>query len=122
MKRELLQNIKVLPYASGEAVDRSDFLSAILAVKAATAGELTVTVTHGDTDTAANAVTDAFVFPESKTENGAYEIEDVKVGDTVNLDIDLLGLKRYVKLTVSGTAAANAAFALALGDNRVQTV
>ena len=122
MKRELHQNVKVLPYASGEAVDRNSYLSAIIAVKAATAGKLTVTVTHGDTDAAADTVTDEFLFPDSKSENGVCEIEDVKVGDTVNFDIDLLGVKRYVKITVSGTAAANATYALALGDNHVQPV
>lgn len=122
MKRELHQNVKVLPYASGEAVDRNGYLSAILAVKAAAAGKLTVTVTHGDTDAAADTVTDEFLFPGSKSENGVCDIEDVQAGDTVNFDIDLLGVKRYVKIAVSGAAAANATCALALGDNYVQPV
>ena len=29
MKRELHQNVKVLPYASGEAVDRNGYLSVV---------------------------------------------------------------------------------------------
>lgn len=32
MKRELIQNIKVIPYKSGDAIDRERFLSGVLAV------------------------------------------------------------------------------------------
>ena len=30
MKRELIQNIKVIPYKSGDAIDRERFLSGVL--------------------------------------------------------------------------------------------
>ncbi len=33
MKRELLQNVKVMPYTSGDVLDRSGFLSAVLGIK-----------------------------------------------------------------------------------------
>ena len=32
MKRELIQNVKVTPYTSEEAIDRDGFLSAVLGV------------------------------------------------------------------------------------------
>lgn len=31
MKRELLENVKVQPYTSGDAIDREGYLSAVLA-------------------------------------------------------------------------------------------
>ena len=46
MKRELLQNTKVHPIASGDAVERAGFLSGVLGAKIGTAGALTVTVEH----------------------------------------------------------------------------
>ena len=116
MKRNLFENIKVQPYTSGDAVEKAGFLSGILGCKIGTAGKLTLTVTHGDTNAAADAVTDERVFPESKTTGGVYEIDGLAKDDVVNIDIDLLGLKDYVKITASGTAAANTVLALALGD------
>ena len=46
MKRELIQNVKAIPYTSGEAIDRAGFLSAVCAVKAASDGAMKVAVTH----------------------------------------------------------------------------
>lgn len=122
MKRELLQNIKVQPYTSGSTIVRTGFLSAILAIKVGTAGDLKITVTHGDTDAAADVVTDELIFPEAQTEGGVFEVKNVQASDIVNIDVDLLGLKDYVKFTVSGSAATNTAFAIALGDKFDQPV
>ena len=122
MKRNLFENIKVQPYTSGDAIDKSGFLSGILGVKVGTAGELTVTVTHSDDGTTFEAVTDERVFPEAKTEGGVYEIDDLAKDDVVDIDIDLLGLKDFVKLAVSGAAAANSTLAIALGDAREMPV
>lgn len=117
MKRELMQNVKVAPYTSGAAIDRQNFLSGIVAVKVATAGALTLTVTHCDTEGGAyEAVKDSFIAPtEGAVTNGAVALT-VKVGDKVNLDLDLVGCKRYIKVTASGAAAADATYATALGD------
>lgn len=119
MKRNLLQNVKIQPYASDEVVDKNGYLSAILGAKVSAAGKLTITVTHGDTEEAADTVTDTRVFPETETENGVYETEELEAGSVVNIDIDLLGLKNFVKIAVSG---ATATCALALGDNRIEAV
>lgn len=44
------------------------------------------------------------------------------MGDVVNIDIDLLGLKNYVKITASGAAATSTTLAVVLGDKHVQPV
>ena len=51
MKRELLQNVKVQPYTSGDALDRTGFLSGVIGAVIGTAGGLTLTVTHSDDNT-----------------------------------------------------------------------
>lgn len=122
MKRELIQNVKILPYASDDSVDRNGFLSAVIGAVIGTAGELTLTVTHSDDDFSYEAVTDKLVFPEKQTEGGTFTTEELEVGDIVNIDIDLVGLKNFVKITASGAAAASSTFALALGDKHVQPV
>lgn len=123
MKRELLQNVKVQPYISGAAIERTGFLSAVVGAVIGTAGELTLTITHSDT-AAGNftAVTDGLIFPDKKTSNGAYTTGTLAKDDVVNIDIDLVGLKDFVKITASGTAAASTTLALALGDPCVQGV
>ena len=122
MKRELLQNVKVLPYTSGDAVDRTGFLSGVIGAKIGTAGALTLTVTHSDDNTSYVAVTDKLVFPEKQTEGGTFTTEELAVGDVVNIDIDLVGLKNYVKITASGAAATSTTLAVVLGDKHVQPV
>lgn len=125
MKRELIQNTKVQPYTSGEAVERNGFLSAILGAKIGTAGTLTLTITHSDDNVDFVAVPDRLVFPETpaaKDKPGEYTTDALEVDDVVNIDIDLVGLKNYVKIAVSGDAAANTTLALALGDKNVQPV
>ena len=57
MKRNLFENIKIQPYTSGDAVEKSGFLSAILGGKVGTTGDLTVTVTHSDDGTTFDEVT-----------------------------------------------------------------
>lgn len=122
MKRELLQNVKVQPYTSGDAIERTGFHSAIVGAKIGTAGALTLTVTHSDDGTTFEAVKDELVFPEKKTSNGAYTTGTLAKGDVVNIDIDLVGLKDFVKITASGAAATDTVLAVALGDSRVQGV
>ena len=122
MKRELLQNVRVQPYTSGDAIERTGFLSAVIGAKIGTAGALTLTVTHSDDGAAFEAVTDELVFPEKKTANGAFTTEALKKDDIVDIDIDLVGLKDFVKITASGDAATGSTLAIALGDSRVQGV
>lgn len=126
MKRELIQNVKAIPYTSGTVIDRAGFLSAVLAVSALAAGNVKLEVTHADTATGTfEAVKDDLVVVD-----GSSEIKDLKVGDIANFDLDLAGCKPFVKLTLSGTAAATgsgdtaktAACAVVLGDSTVQPV
>lgn len=119
MKRELIQNVKVQPYTSGDAIERNGFFSAIIGAKVTADGDLTIAVTHSDAaDGTFEAVTDERVFPEQKTENGKLTVKDCKADDIVNIDIDLLGLKGFVKIAVTGASS----LAVALGDSAVQPV
>ena len=67
-------------------------------------------------------MTDELIFPDKKTSNGVYTTGTLAKGDVVNVDIDLVGLKDFVKITASGAAATDTALAIALGDSRVQGV
>ena len=116
MKRNLFENVKVQSYTSGTAVNKHGFLSAILGGKIGSAGDLTLTVTHSDDGTTFEAVTDECVFPEAKTKDGVYTVKGLAKDDVMNVDVDLLGLKDYVKITASGDAAGSTVLALALGD------
>lgn len=123
MKRNLLQNVKVQPYASGDVIERTGFLSGILGAKIGTTGTLTLTVTHCDTaDGTFEAVPDERLFPDKKITGGVNNVEGLTADDIVNIDVDLVGCKNFVKITASGTAATSTTFALALGDAAVQPV
>lgn len=125
MKRELLQNVKIQPYTSGDALDREGFLSAVIGAKIGTTGALTVTVTHSDDNSTFTAVTDTLVFPDKPTtqgHDGEYTLSSVTANDIVNIDVDLVGLKKYVKITASGAAATSTTLAIVLGDAANQSV
>lgn len=122
MKRELLQNVKVQPITADTVIDRAGFLSGIVGAVIGTAGELTLTITHSDDGTSFDAVTDKLVFPEKQTEGGTFTTETVAKDDVVNIDIDFVGLKKFVKIAASGTAATSTTLAIALGDKNVQPV
>ena len=116
MKRNLFENVRVQPYTSGSAINKLCFLSAIMGAFVGTAGDLTFTVTHSDDGTAFEAIADECVFPEAKTTGGIYTIKGLAKDDVINVDVDLLGLKDYIKITASGSAAGSTTLALALGD------
>lgn len=135
MKRELFQNITVIPYASGDIVDRSGFLSAVIGANAASGAAVKITVEHSDDGTAFEAVTDKRVFPETETEGGVYSFtapvlpsaaaaaSDASTTPAtptgvINVDVDLVGLKNFVKFTVTGATS----LAVVLGDGAVQPV
>lgn len=117
MKRELIENVKVQPYTSAAVIDRAGFLSAIFAAKTSAAGTVTIALSHCDTsDGAFTDVDDDFAI---RGDNGVTAAS----GDLVNIDLDLVGCKRFIKITVSSASgAATATYALALGDPAVAPV
>jgi hypothetical protein len=130
MKRNLFQNITAIPYTSGDAIDRSGFLSAVIGANVASGAEVTVKVEHSDDGETFAPVTDERVFPDTQTKDGVLtfknepiEAEDeegtVDAGGVVNIEVDLVGLKNIVKFTVTG---AEGALAVVLGDAVSQPV
>lgn len=126
MKRNLIQNVKAIPYTSGDVIDRAGFLSAVVAVSALAAGGVKLEITHADTvDGTFEAVKD-----ERLVVDGVNEATDLKAGEIANFDLDLLSCKNFIKITLSGDAAASgsgdaaktAACAVVLGDNHSQPV
>lgn len=130
MKRSLFQNITAIPYTSGDTIDRSGFLSAVIGANVASGATLTIKAEHSDDGETFVPVTDKLVFPEVPTEGGEYtfvnepiKAEDeegaVEAGGLVNVDVDLVGLKPYVKFTVTGATGSPA---VVLGDSNAQPV
>lgn len=138
MKRELLENVKVKPYTSGDAIDREGYLSAVLGVSlgaaTGTPTGITVKVTFTECDTESGSYTpvaDKLVVPGKTTDDtGAVTIEADPAGSELhNIDIDLVGCKQFIKATVavectggSSTMSCTATCAIALGDKNVQPV
>lgn len=137
MKRELLENVKVQPYTSGDAIDREGYLSAVLGVSlgAATGAPtgITVKVTFTECDTEDGSYTpvaDKLVVPGKTTDDtGAVTIEADPTGSELhNIDIDLVGCKQFIKATVAvectggSSTSCTATCAIALGDKNVQPV
>lgn len=125
MKRAFFQSVLVLPYKSGDIIDREGYLSAVVGAVVSSGGSMTMTVEHSDDGTTFVPVTDERVFPEQPTKDGKYTFKEsapaegeeaVDTTGVVNIDVDLLGLKQFVKLTVEGSES----LAVALGDSRVQ--
>lgn len=141
MKRELLENVKVQPYTSGDAIDREGYLSAVLGVSlgaaTGTPTGITVKVTFTECDTESGSYTpvaDKLVVPGKTTDDtGAVTIEADPAGSELhNIDIDLVGCKQFIKATVAvectggstggSTPSCTATCAIALGDKNVQPV
>ena len=110
MKRELLENVKVQPYTSGDAIDREGYLSAVLGVSlgaaTGTPTGITVKVTFTECDTESGSYTpvaDKLVVPGKTTDDtGAVTIEADPAGSELhNIDIDLVGCKQFIKATVA---------------------
>lgn len=112
MKRQLFETIRVIPGGVGAVINRSGFLSAVLAinVSAGTDEELEVTVQHCDTEGGTfEDVKDSHIGVE-----GTLRKVIVSANDLANMDIDLIGCKEFIKITV--TTSATATYALCLGD------
>ena len=137
MKRELLENVKVQPYTSGDAIDREGYLSAVLGVSlgaaTGTPTGITVKVTFTECDTEGGSYTpvaDKLVVPGKTTDDtGAVTIEADPAGSELhNIDIDLVGCKQFIKATVAvgctgaTSASCTATCAIALGDKNENPV
>lgn len=116
MKRALFETVKVVPYGEEPAaVDRRGYESAVLALKIESSKTAVVNVKTADTaEGPFEAVGDSRLFIDNPVnESGDAKVENTTGAETVaNLDIDLIGCKQFVQITVTdGTP-----FALALGD------
>lgn len=130
MKRELFDNVSVVVGASGAVVDREGFLSAVFAASigaitgSPTSAKLIVKVEHCDTaDGTFELASDTMLDPEHVSTAGVLQEVAVESKDVLQMNLDLIGCKRYIKLTptisfTGGTspAAGAAAYALVLGD------
>jgi hypothetical protein len=134
MKRELIENVKVVPYASGAVIDRDGFLSGIFAASVGsitgspTAAKLKIAVTESDTsDGNYAACADPRVIVEG-TDEWEIDLEASAPALNINVDLDLVGCKRFVKVTATvtltggTTPASTNAYAIALGDAQVTPV
>ena len=131
MKRTLFKTVSLIPAPEGQAVDREGFLSAVLAVSVGEitgspdAAVLSVKVEHADqADGEFAAVPDTMLNPEQATLEGGIPDRKIAGAEELSLDLDLLGCKRFIKVTPSITfeggtspAASRASYALALGDS-----
>ena len=111
MKRALFDTVTVLPFASGNVVDRTGYESAVLAVTVEASQTATIKV---ETAGPYEPVKDSRIFVDNPVnEDGEAVIENEAEAQAVaNLDIDLIGCKSCVKITATnGTIGA-----LALGD------
>lgn len=115
MKRALFDTVMVLPFASGSAVCRLGYESAVLALTVAAGAEAAVKVEHSDEAAGPfAAVQDSRMFVDNpvNADGSAIVKNETEADGIANLDIDLTGCKAYVKITVTGGEAG----ALALGD------
>lgn len=111
MKRELIQNIKPIPWEDDKAIDRAGFLSAVVAVTAKGSGELTMKVKHSDTEAGEyTEITDAAAYVGSNT------VKDAVSDDLILFDVDLVGCKQFIKVTLEGAALSEGPAAVVLGD------
>ena len=120
------------PYTSEDAINREGFLSGILAVKVGspsgspTGLAVKLTITESDQQSTGFApVKDKLVCVGNAAWDDAGVISAstaAEGGELVNFDLDLVGLKQYVKVKVEVTCtggsspSCTATAALALGD------
>ena len=133
MKRSLFESIRAIPYTLGSAIDRLSALSGVLGINVITADAnavANVTITHSDTaDSSFEPVLDERIFLSEtrpvKNNDGAvtgYIVSaPVEAGQLLNMEIDLVGCKQYIKVNVEYTAGdsaatASAGYVITLGD------
>lgn len=110
MKRALFDTVTVLPFASGNVVDRTGYESAVLAVTVEASQTATIKVETADSTAGPyEPVKDSRIFVDNPVnEDGEAVIENEAEAQAVaNLDIDLIGCKSCVKITATnGTIGA----------------
>lgn len=131
MKRALIQNVKVTPYTSEDVIDREGFLSAVLGVLVGTptgdptglAVKLTVTESDEEAGSYTPAADKLIPIDKALDADGAISLDTDAAGDIlVNIDLDLVGCKQFVKIKyeitcTGGTSpSCTATAALVLGD------
>lgn len=134
MKRELFKNISAQVLTDGEVIDRHGYLSAVLAVSVSeitgdpTNTTLSLKLEHSDTaEGTFEPVSDTMLNPEQASENQFPDME-VSGEEKASINIDLLGCKRYIKITPSlkheggESPAGSVTCALVLGDPNVSSV
>jgi len=108
MKKLLVKNNKVIAgYTSGDAIDRTGYLSAIVGV--AGTGSVTVAIKDSADGSTFAPVADPWVFlgeNPSATSTGL-----------VNIDVDLTSCRQYISFTITGT---DLECAVVLGDLNYQ--
>lgn len=136
MKRALFENVKVIPNGVKVAVDRSGFLSAVLGITIEsitgnpTASNLSVQLEHSDTETGEfKPVEDTLLGIDHEViisgGKGTGKLKPISIEDTttINIDLDLVGCKPFIKITVGvvfeggSSPAADISSALVLGDS-----
>lgn len=115
MKRALFDTVAVLPFASGSITERMGYESAVLALTVDAGKTAVVKVEHSDTaEGTFAAVPDSRLFIDNPVNaaGNALVKNEAEADAVANLNIDLVGCKEFVKISVTdGTIAA-----LALGD------
>ena len=94
MKRALFDTVTVLPFASGNVVDRTGYESAVLAVTVEASQTATIKVETADSTAGPyEPVKDSRIFVDNPVnEDGEAVIENEAEAQAVaNLDIDLIG-------------------------------
>lgn len=126
MKRELLQNVKILPYTSGNALDTTGFNSVVIGAVAGNDGTLTITITQSDSkDGVYEEIKNKQIFIDKtshKDNAGVIDIENITSGNEINVNVDIIGLKNYIKITATGDASTGTALAVVLGDSNCQPI
>ena len=107
MKRELIENVVVLPYTSAGVIDRRGFLSGVFAASISgiegspTAAKLSIAVTECDTSNGTfTDVSDPRVIVDGVDE-WDIDLTATTPALAVNVDLDFSGCKRYVKITAT---------------------
>lgn len=104
MKRALFDTVTVLPFASGNVVDRTGYESAVLAVTVEASQTATIKVETADSTAGPyEPVKDSRIFVDNPVnEDGEAVIENEAEAQAVaNLDIDLIGCNADVLCSTS---------------------
>lgn len=122
MKRALFDTVSVLPFSSGSVIKRTGYENAILALTVSAGAQATVKVEHCDEEEGEFVVVpDSRLFIDNPVDSATGEAivkNESEAESVANLDIDLVGCKAYIKITVTGGVAE----AIALGDAANQSV